>query len=86
MGRRHLTGIAALYRTDYRNVDLRAVCDLNRQNAEDLADEAEQLLGARPRVVARVNIGELSFVVPPARPGDLSQIGAIGDAEVMERA
>jgi predicted dehydrogenase len=50
MGRRHLTGIAALYRSDFCNVDLKAVCDLNSTNAEDLADEAHELLGARPRV------------------------------------
>src|SRR6266849_11952 len=50
MGRRHLTGLAALYRTDFRNVDLVAVCDINQQNAEDLADEAKESLGARPRV------------------------------------
>jgi predicted dehydrogenase len=50
MGRRHLTGITALYHSDFRNIDLAAVCDLNRQNAEDLADEAAEQLGARPRV------------------------------------
>src|SRR5258708_15420 len=50
MGRRHLTGLAELSRTDHCNVDLVAVCDLNRKNAEDLADEAEQYLGTRPRV------------------------------------
>jgi predicted dehydrogenase len=31
-------------------VELVAVCDLNRQNADDLADEAAALLGARPAV------------------------------------
>ncbi len=50
MGRRHLTGLAELSRSDFMNLDLVAVCDLNRQNAEDLADEAQGLLGARPRV------------------------------------
>lgn len=50
MGRRHLTGVAALYRSDFRNVDLVAVCDINLQNANDLADEAAQQLGQRPRV------------------------------------
>lgn len=52
MGRRHLTGLAELSRTEHMNLDLVAVCDLNRQNAEDLADEAEGYLGTRPRVFA----------------------------------
>ena len=50
MGRRHLAGLAQLAGTDHNNVDLLAVCDLNERSAEDLADEARQLLGARPRV------------------------------------
>lgn len=50
MGRRHLTGLAELSRSDHMNLELVAVCDLNQQNAEDLADEAKGLLGARPRV------------------------------------
>jgi predicted dehydrogenase len=50
MGRRHLAGLAELARTDFLNVELAAVCDLNGRNAEDLADEAETLLGRRPPV------------------------------------
>lgn len=50
MGRRHLAGIAELARTDYCNVELVSVCDLNPRNAEDMADEAHGLLGTRPRV------------------------------------
>ncbi len=50
MGRRHLAGLAELARTDHANVELVAVCDLNRRNAEDLADEARALLGSRPAV------------------------------------
>ena len=50
MGRRHLAGLAELARSDHNNVELVAVCDLNRQNAEDLADEAEQLMGANVQV------------------------------------
>ncbi len=52
MGRRHLTGLGELSRTDHANIDLVAVCDLNRKNAEDLADEAQALLGTRPAVFA----------------------------------
>src|SRR5579864_9028444 len=50
MGRRHLAGLAELSRTPHMNLNLVAVCDPNRQNAEDLADEAHELLGERPHV------------------------------------
>jgi len=50
MGRRHLHGLAELTRVGFANVALAAVCDLNTRNAEDLADEAEALLGKRPPV------------------------------------
>ena len=69
MGRRHLTGIAALHETDFCNVDLVAVCDLNRQNAEDLADEAKGYLGRRPRVFAE--IGEMVRTMPEIRGADV---------------
>ena len=69
MGRRHLTGIAALHRTDFRNVDLVAVCDLNRQNAEDLADEAAGYLGRRPRVFG--DIGEMARAMPELAGADV---------------
>jgi predicted dehydrogenase len=54
MGRRHLAGLAELARTPHMNVQLMAVCDLNRQNAEDLANEAHELLGAPPGVFESV--------------------------------
>lgn len=50
MGRRHLAGLAELARAGERCADLVAVCDLSRRNAEDLAAEAESLLGVRPAV------------------------------------
>jgi predicted dehydrogenase len=50
MGRRHLAGYAELMRSDFRNVELVSVCDLNEQNAEELAEEARVLTGSRPRV------------------------------------
>jgi predicted dehydrogenase len=50
MGRRHLAGLAELSHTPHMNLDLVAVCDPNHQNAEDLADEAHELLGERPAV------------------------------------
>ena len=54
MGRRHLRGLATLQASDFNNISLTAVCDLHRPNAEDLADEAEQLLGTRPQVCERI--------------------------------
>ena len=50
MGRRHLAGLAELARCRAYAVDLVAVCDLNERNANDLADEAQSLLGSRPAV------------------------------------
>src|SRR5512138_2031244 len=69
MGRRHLTGIAALYRSSFRNVDLVAVCDLNRQNAEDLADEAAQQLGRRPRTFT--DLREMARAMPEIKGADV---------------
>lgn len=50
MGRRHLRGITRLARSSMANVELVAVCDLNDDNAQYLAGEAEELLGRRPAV------------------------------------
>ncbi|MBV9171149.1 MAG: Gfo/Idh/MocA family oxidoreductase [Chloroflexi bacterium] len=50
MGRRHLAGLAELSRSPHMNLTLEAVCDPNLRNAEDLADEAHELLGDRPAV------------------------------------
>jgi predicted dehydrogenase len=52
MGRRHLRGLARLGSTTSANVNLVAVCDLNQDNANFLADEASELLGHRPRIYA----------------------------------
>jgi predicted dehydrogenase len=69
MGRRHLTGVAALYQSDFRNIDLAAVCDLNRQNAEDLADEAAQQLGHRPQVFG--DVAEMARAMPEIQGADV---------------
>ena len=50
MGRRHLAGLGELARAGLPAVELVAVCDLNRQNAEDLAREAQSLVGSLPAV------------------------------------
>ncbi len=50
MGGRHLLGLKELAGSGMNNVELTAVCDLRLDNAEHLADDAEELLGSRPRV------------------------------------
>lgn len=50
MGGRHLLGLKELYDSGLSNVELAAVCDLRRDNADYMADQAEELLGARPCV------------------------------------
>jgi predicted dehydrogenase len=54
MGRRHLRGMVRLASSTHANIDLVAVCDLNQDNANFLADEAAELLGQRPRVYADI--------------------------------
>jgi predicted dehydrogenase len=74
MGRRHLAGLAELSRTPHMNLNLVAVCDLNRQNAEDLADEAHELLGERPAVFDNVErmIREVEQLEAADCPTDVS--------------
>ena len=50
MGTRHLHGLRSLKQTPFNNVDLVALCDINRENAELAAKEADRLLGITPRV------------------------------------
>lgn len=69
MGRRHLTGVAALYKSDFRNIDLVAVCDINQKNAEDLADEARDALGSRPRVFG--SIADMVKAMPEIEGADV---------------
>src|SRR5690606_24049863 len=57
MGHRHLFGLAELYRNGLSPFDLVGACDPVTENAESLADQAEQLLGRRPAVVK--NLAEL---------------------------
>jgi predicted dehydrogenase len=54
MGRRHLRGVATLKGSSQCNMDLVAACDVKREQAELLANEAEELLGKRPRVFTDV--------------------------------
>ena len=50
MGTRHLYGLRELAKTPFNNIELCALCDLSRDNAELAAREAEQLLGSKPPV------------------------------------
>lgn len=70
MGRRHLRGMARLAGSSQCNMELAAVCDLNQVNATLLADEAEQLLGTRPRLFA--DIGEMARAMPELRAADVT--------------
>ena len=54
MGRRHLRGMARLSRSSYCNLELSAVCDLNQENANFLADEAHEFFGERPSVYSSI--------------------------------
>lgn len=54
MGRRHLAGYAALQRAGLWRGGLEAVVDVRAEAAQAVADEAEQLLGHRPRALTDV--------------------------------
>jgi predicted dehydrogenase len=51
MGHRHLFGLAELHRNGLSRFDLVGACDPVTENAESLANNAEELLGKRPTVV-----------------------------------
>jgi predicted dehydrogenase len=70
MGRRHLNGMAALYQSSACNLELVAVCDTREDNAAWLADEAEQLLGARPAVYA--DVGRMAREISDLRAVDVT--------------
>jgi predicted dehydrogenase len=54
MGRRHLRGMAVLAKSSMCNVELVAVCDLRREQAELLVDEAQEMLGYRPPIFTSI--------------------------------
>ena len=70
MGGRHLLGLKALYDTPLCNVELVAVCDQRRDNAEHLADDAERLLGRRPFVFG--DLGQMVAAVPDLQAVDIA--------------
>jgi predicted dehydrogenase len=51
MGHRHLFGLGELHRSGLSRFDLVGACDPVTDNAESLANNAEELLGKRPTVV-----------------------------------
>ncbi len=73
MGGRHLLGLKELYDSGLSTVRLAAVCDLRRDNAEHLADEAAALLGQRPAV-----FGDLETMASAI--GDLQAVSITTDA------
>ena len=50
MGTRHLYGLRELVQSPFTNVELCALCDIRRENAELAATEAEKLLGVKPKI------------------------------------
>lgn len=50
MGTRHLYGLRELAQSPFNTVELCALCDIRRENAELAASEAEKLLGIRPAI------------------------------------
>ena len=70
MGGRHLLGMKELYDSDLCNVELVAACDLRRDNAEHLADEAAKLLGRRPEVFA--DLADMAAALPGLQAVDIT--------------
>ena len=75
MGTRHLYGLRELAKTPFNNIELCALCDLNRDNAKLAAREAEQLLGSKPPVFT--SIEEMSQAIP-----DLMAVDVVTDPSV----
>ncbi|MGC9349748.1 MAG: Gfo/Idh/MocA family protein [Anaerolineae bacterium] len=70
MGGRHLLGLQELHETHLCNVELVAVCDLRRDNAEHLAGEAARLLGQRPQVFT--DLAEMVASMPDLQAVDIT--------------
>ena len=75
MGTRHLYGVRELAKTPFNNIELCALCDLNRDNAELAAREAEQLLGSKPPIFT--SIEEMARAIP-----DLMAVDVVTDPSV----
>ena len=75
MGTRHLYGLRELSQTPFCNVELVALCDIRRENAELAASEAERLLGIRPQIFT--DLEEMARQVP-----DLAAVDVVTDPSV----
>ena len=75
MGTRHLYGLRELSQTPFCNVELVALCDIRRENAELAASEAERLLGIRPHIFT--NLEEMTRQVT-----DLAAVDVVTDPSV----
>ncbi|MDA0708889.1 MAG: Gfo/Idh/MocA family oxidoreductase [bacterium] len=75
MGTRHLYGLSELAKTPFNNIELVALCDLSRENAELAADEAEKLLGKRPPIFT--NMEKMVQDIP-----DLMAVDVVTDPSV----
>ena len=75
MGTRHLYGLRELTQTPFCNVELGALCDLNRENAELAASEAEKLFGVKPEIFT--DLEEMTCKVP-----DLTAVDVVTDPSV----
>ena len=75
MGTRHLYGLRELVQSPFSNVELCAVCDIRRENAELAALEAEKLMGVRPEIFT--DLEEMARTVP-----DLAAVDVVTDPSV----
>lgn len=75
MGTRHLYGLRELAHTPFCNVELCALCDIRRENAELAAVEAEKLLGIRPAIFT--DLEEMTRKVP-----ELTAISVVTDPSI----
>ncbi len=70
MGGRHLLGLKELQDTGMSNVELVAACDLRQDNAQNLADDAEKLLGRRPQVFG--DMAAMVAALPELQAADIT--------------
>ena len=70
MGGRHLRALGALYESGMANVELVAVCDKRKENANFLADNANELLGLRPNVFT--SLEEMKSKMPEIEAVDIT--------------
>ena len=75
MGTRHLYGLRELAQSPFSNVELCAVCDIRRENAELAALEAEKLMGVSPEIFT--DLEEMTRTVP-----DLTAVDVVTDPSV----